>query len=303
MKRSAFLSRSECGKQQDCNLAMQPTMKAASPTPDAMPAQAQPCWHHQLHVRVLYQGCIIVMCRLCSSPLDLGPAAVHPCQSNSTLAAKQAETHKPRHARVRMHATVQNAVVAVALLAGKPVMFTGEMVFPWMFEDFAALQPYKAAADLLAAKQDWPQLYRPDVLAKNQVGATTPQCSMLAVCSFQRLAQFLLCALSSCTGQTFLPGPRCDTPSHNASMFGCVQLPTSGAAAAVVQARHMCVYFACTCMVCSCKAPLCTSVRADLVNHRTCPAAFTPVCAFAGTTSSRILRGGHVCGFQAGARF
>eukprot|EP00882_Tetradesmus_deserticola_P020946 GHRQ01022637.1.p1 GENE.GHRQ01022637.1~~GHRQ01022637.1.p1 ORF type:complete len:149 (+),score=67.59 GHRQ01022637.1:582-1028(+) len=53
--------------------------------------------------------------------------------------------------------------------AGKPVMFTGEMVFPWMFEDFAALRPYKAAADVLAAKQDWPQLYRPEVLASNQV--------------------------------------------------------------------------------------------------------------------------------------
>lgn len=53
--------------------------------------------------------------------------------------------------------------------AGKPVMFTGEMVFPWMFEDFAALRPYKAAADLLAAKQDWPQLYQPQVLAGNTV--------------------------------------------------------------------------------------------------------------------------------------
>lgn len=48
-------------------------------------------------------------------------------------------------------------------------MFTGEMVFPWMFEDFAALRPYKAAADLLAAKQDWPQLYQPQVLAGNTV--------------------------------------------------------------------------------------------------------------------------------------
>jgi hypothetical protein len=53
-------------------------------------------------------------------------------------------------------------------------MFTGEMVFPWMFEEFAALQPYKAAADLLADKQDWPQLYRPDVLARNQVGSCSP---------------------------------------------------------------------------------------------------------------------------------
>jgi hypothetical protein len=62
-------------------------------------------------------------------------------------------------------------------------MFTGEMVFPWMFEDFAQLQPYKAAADLLAAKQDWPQLYRPDVLATNQVGHTTSQHGLLLPCA------------------------------------------------------------------------------------------------------------------------
>lgn len=48
-------------------------------------------------------------------------------------------------------------------------MFTGEMIFPWMFEDFACLSPYKEAADILAAKQDWPALYKPDVLAENTV--------------------------------------------------------------------------------------------------------------------------------------
>lgn len=44
------------------------------------------------------------------------------------------------------------------------MLFTGEMVFPWMFDDFACLQPYKQAANLIAAKQDWPKLYRPEVL-------------------------------------------------------------------------------------------------------------------------------------------
>jgi hypothetical protein len=49
------------------------------------------------------------------------------------------------------------------------VLFTGEMVFPWMFDDFACLQPYKQAANLIAAKQDWPKLYRPEVLQANTV--------------------------------------------------------------------------------------------------------------------------------------
>lgn len=48
-------------------------------------------------------------------------------------------------------------------------MFTGEMVFPWLFDDFAYLQPYKAAADLVAAKQDWPQLYSQHTLSRNKV--------------------------------------------------------------------------------------------------------------------------------------
>lgn len=54
--------------------------------------------------------------------------------------------------------------------AGRPVLFTGEMVFPWMLQDFAYLQPFKEAADLLADKQDWPALYSSDTLQQNKVG-------------------------------------------------------------------------------------------------------------------------------------
>ena len=49
------------------------------------------------------------------------------------------------------------------------------MVFPWMFEDFAALQPLKEAADTLAKRSDWPGLYNLDTLGTNTVptaGAT-----------------------------------------------------------------------------------------------------------------------------------
>lgn len=49
------------------------------------------------------------------------------------------------------------------------MLFTGEMVFPWMFDDFACLAPYKEAANLLAAKTDWPALYRKGVLRENKV--------------------------------------------------------------------------------------------------------------------------------------
>ncbi len=46
---------------------------------------------------------------------------------------------------------------------------TGEMIYPWMFEEDPALAPLRAAAELLAAKQDWPRLYDPAALAANCV--------------------------------------------------------------------------------------------------------------------------------------
>jgi pimeloyl-ACP methyl ester carboxylesterase len=49
-----------------------------------------------------------------------------------------------------------------------PHLFTGEHVYPWMFDDYGALAPLREAADLLAARE-WPRLYDPDVLADNQV--------------------------------------------------------------------------------------------------------------------------------------
>jgi hypothetical protein len=51
-----------------------------------------------------------------------------------------------------------------SMTAGRPVYFTGEMVYPWMFDDFASLRPYKAAADIVANKSDWSKLYSPEVL-------------------------------------------------------------------------------------------------------------------------------------------
>ncbi len=49
------------------------------------------------------------------------------------------------------------------------VNFTGEMIYPWMFEDYAQLQPLAAAADLLAQDEDWPSLYHVQQLRQNVV--------------------------------------------------------------------------------------------------------------------------------------
>ncbi len=48
------------------------------------------------------------------------------------------------------------------------VAFTGEHVYPWMFDDYRALQPHGAAAAILAG-HEWPRLYDAAQLAVNEV--------------------------------------------------------------------------------------------------------------------------------------
>ncbi len=50
-----------------------------------------------------------------------------------------------------------------------PLFFTGEMIYPWMFEEIGALRPLREAAEILAAREDWPQLYDPEQLAGNEI--------------------------------------------------------------------------------------------------------------------------------------
>jgi len=54
--------------------------------------------------------------------------------------------------------------------ASQPELFTGEMVYPWMFTEYGALAPLREAADLLAA-YEWPRLYDEARLRANEVPA------------------------------------------------------------------------------------------------------------------------------------
>ena len=51
-----------------------------------------------------------------------------------------------------------------------PDLFTGEHVYPWMFEDYGALAPLRDAAQLLA-EREWSRLYDDDILRRNEVPA------------------------------------------------------------------------------------------------------------------------------------
>ncbi|MGX6447823.1 alpha/beta fold hydrolase, partial [Patulibacter sp. S7RM1-6] len=51
----------------------------------------------------------------------------------------------------------------------RPLRLTGETMFPWMFDEIRSLRPYRAAAEALAAREEWPALYDADRLAGNDV--------------------------------------------------------------------------------------------------------------------------------------
>jgi hypothetical protein len=55
------------------------------------------------------------------------------------------------------------------LVPEQPVLFTGEMVYPWMIEDYEVLRPLRECAEILAEKTDWPRLYDLDTLRANTV--------------------------------------------------------------------------------------------------------------------------------------
>lgn len=50
-----------------------------------------------------------------------------------------------------------------------PLFFTGEMIYPFMFDSFAELKKLKVVGEALAKTDDWPELYNWEQLAKNEV--------------------------------------------------------------------------------------------------------------------------------------
>ncbi|MFS8049874.1 alpha/beta fold hydrolase [Rhizobium sp. BR 314] len=53
--------------------------------------------------------------------------------------------------------------------AARPLLFTGEMIYPWMFEEISSLKPFRAAAEALARRPQHSVLYDRDRLAANQI--------------------------------------------------------------------------------------------------------------------------------------
>jgi pimeloyl-ACP methyl ester carboxylesterase len=60
---------------------------------------------------------------------------------------------------------------AATLGSDGPLLFTGEMIYPWMFENDPVLTPLAEAAELLAQRDAWPPLYDAGRLRDNDVPA------------------------------------------------------------------------------------------------------------------------------------
>jgi pimeloyl-ACP methyl ester carboxylesterase len=56
-----------------------------------------------------------------------------------------------------------------ALDGSDPVLFTGEMIYPWMFRTDPVLRPLADAAEILARHESWPRLYDQARLSVNEV--------------------------------------------------------------------------------------------------------------------------------------
>lgn len=51
----------------------------------------------------------------------------------------------------------------------RPLLFTGEMMFPWMFEEIRLLRPFAGAVNELARRESFSELYDLDRLASNEI--------------------------------------------------------------------------------------------------------------------------------------
>jgi pimeloyl-ACP methyl ester carboxylesterase len=76
-----------------------------------------------------------------------------------------------RWAAQRIRAEFPEFDAAAALDGDDPLLFTGEMIYPWMLANDPVLAPLATAAELLAQRDGWPDLYDPARLRASRVPA------------------------------------------------------------------------------------------------------------------------------------
>ena len=110
---------------------------------------------------------------------DLSDAFLHQALAKRTFAGVPlyALLHEPCYAQgaatrwsaERIHTEFPEFDADQALASDAPLLFTGEMIYPWMIDADPLLRPLRQTADLLADRDNWPPLYDPTRLAANEV--------------------------------------------------------------------------------------------------------------------------------------
>ena len=134
--------------------------RAATASPAAASARSATCWAWATAPST---------CTTCSSCRPTRPP------SSTTSSGRAEFARNPLYAALHEACYADGCATrwsAERLLPGaydeQPELFTGEHVFPWMFEDFSALAPLREAAEILA-EHEWPRLYDADRLRANEV--------------------------------------------------------------------------------------------------------------------------------------
>ena len=101
------------------------------------------------------------------------PACRSPRRRSTPWSTRRAtrRTAATRWAADRIMAEFPEFDPAAAVDGDITLLFTGEMIYPWMFETDPVLRPLRDAAEELAARDSWPRLYDPARLAASDVPA------------------------------------------------------------------------------------------------------------------------------------
>jgi pimeloyl-ACP methyl ester carboxylesterase len=104
-----------------------------------------------------------------SHPFLRGVENAQPFQTNPIFAVLHEMCYTQQSASRWSAQRVRGEFPETDWAPGRPPSFTGEMIYPWMFEDYPGLRPLREVAELLAEEERWPLLYDPARLARNTV--------------------------------------------------------------------------------------------------------------------------------------
>ena len=108
----------------------------------------------------------------------------NPCTGRRRNSSTPAERARPSIGRQRPRRPID---IEFRLALARPLLFTGEAAFPWMFEECPELKPFAAAMDELMRDTEFDAVYDPARLVANEtlftLRSTSMTCTWTQACS------------------------------------------------------------------------------------------------------------------------